>query len=131
MIAEKDVLAGVESLDVSHDRLIQRHSEKCSLLVCGFNVFLIRAIYFEWNTERAGNECVAEVMVEVAVCGYKVLWGKSVLLYVFFDSKLLFLIISSAVDDDAFLGVVANHVAVLLQHVACEGLYIKHFFLFS
>ena len=64
------------------------------------------------------------------MCGYKVLWGKSVLLYVFFDSKLLFLIISSAVDDDAFLGVVANHVAVLLQHVACEGLYIKHFFFF-
>lgn len=51
-----------------------------------------------------------------------------VLVDVFLDGEFLCLGVCTTVDDDALLGLVANNIAVLLQHVACECFYLEHFF---
>ena len=56
--------------------------------------------------------------------GYEQVNGlELVLLNILCNSFALFRIEGAAIDDDAFLGLIAHHVAVFLQHVYLKSFY--------
>ena len=62
-------------------------------------------------------------MVKMAM-GYEQVNGlELVLLDILCNSRALFRIEGAAIDDDAFLGLIAHHVAVFLQHVYLKSFY--------
>ena len=72
------------------------------------------------------DEAVAEVVVEVSVGGYQPDRCQLLTLNIVGNGLLLLRIEGTAVDDDGLIRLVAHHVAVLLQHIADECLYLNH-----
>lgn len=64
---------------------------------------------------------VAEIVVEMSVCGEEVYGFQLAVGDVTLNGRALFVVIGSAVDDDTFATVVADDVAVLLQRVAYDA----------
>ena len=68
----------------------------------------------------------AEVVVEVAMGGQQMDRAQVLALDILRDGGSLLLIVGPAVDDDAFAGLVADYVGILLQEVTNECLDIQH-----
>ena len=70
--------------------------------------------------------CIAEVMIQMAVRGQEVNGFQLAGLQIVVNGTELLRVISSAVNDDALLRVIAYYVAVFLKRIADEGLDIYH-----
>ena len=128
--AELDYVASLECLSLGNDWLVERYTEVGSLLVGSQHVAFVGAVNLKRQTVSLRDESIAEVVVEMSVSGNEVYGLQLVSLDIFLDSQFLSLVVGTTVDDDTFLSLVAHNIAVLLQHVACESLYLKHILFF-
>ena len=104
---------------------VEREELLCLLLVMGDISFVV-LVDFYFQAIFIVDELVAEIMVEVTVCSKKVHRREVVLADVLLDGCLLLSIECSAVDDDTLARLIADHIAVLLKHVAHKALNVKH-----
>ena len=100
--------------------------ELVGLLLVMSDVVFVVLVQFHLQSIFIVDELIAEVVVEVAVGGQQVDGCEVVFADVFLDGCFLLRIVGSAVDDDTLAGFIADHIAVLLKHVAYETLDGKH-----
>ena len=124
VVAELDDLFIFEESANRRKLVIELHLiEGFCLLGESLHQVFISCRYFRFQSELLIDGVVAEVMVKMAM-GYEQVNGlELVLLNILSNSRALFWIKGAAIDDDAFLGLIAHHVAVFLQHVYLKSFY--------
>ena len=83
-------------------------------------------MHFHFQAIRIEHHAVAEVVVDVPVRGQKMHGLQALGTYIILDGRVLGFEERTAVDDDALTGLVADNIAVLLQHVAHKTFDIQH-----
>ena len=124
VVAELDDLFVFEESANRRKLVIELHLiEGFCLLGESLHQVFISCRYFRFQSELLIDGVVAEVMVKMAM-GYEQVNGlELVLLNILCNGRALFRIEGAAIDDDAFLGLIAHHVAVFLQHVYLKSFY--------
>ena len=95
--------------------------ESFCLVLESLHQFLVALCHFRLQSEFLVDGVVAEVMVQMAMGNEQMHRLQLVLLDIVGDGVAFFRIERAAVDDDAFLGLIAYNIAVFLQHVDLES----------
>ena len=93
------------------------------------NQFIVLLRYFSLQSVSLIDGIDAKVMVEVSVGAEQVHWLQSLAVDVVGDSFALLIVVSTAVDDNTLLRLVAHYIGILLQQIHLKSLNLKHCFL--
>ena len=122
MAAELDDSIFLEEMTDRRELRIQLHLiEGLSLMGQPLHQLLIALCHFRLQSELLVDGIVAEIMVEMTMGNEEMNRLQIVLSDILGDRLALFWIEGAAIYDDALEGVIADHVAVFLQHVDLES----------
>ena len=86
-----------------------------------FHQMFVCLCHLGFESESLIDGVVAKVVVKMTMCHQQVYGVETILGNIIGNGFSFFWIEGSAVNDDALLGFVAHHVAVLRKHVALES----------
>lgn len=121
-VSEGDEVAIAQVVTQGNGWLRQLEAEHARLSRCLFQPKLVGLVRFGLQTEFLFQKRITEDMVQVKVRIQQMLHGKAVRLDVFLQCLLLFVIEAACIDDDCFLRIVRQDVAVHREHIEFKNL---------
>ena len=122
VIAELDYLIFLKEMTDRREVGVELHLVECLCLMSQtLHQLLIALCHFRLQSELLVDGVVAEIMVEMTMGNEEMNRLQIVLSDILGDCLALFWIEGTAIYDDALEGVIADHVAVFLQHVDLES----------
>src|SRR5574344_278649 len=125
MISERNAIIFVQILAYRWKVIIWLFLKKILFLFSKvLNQIFILSMYFHLQPENIVYCVVANVMVYVSMCGKKMHRLQLVFLYVVYNCGAFLFVKGATINNDTFFGVIAYHIAVLMNRIAYKLLYI-------
>ena len=122
VVAELDYLIFLKEMTDRREVGVELHLVECLCLMSQtLHQLLIALCHFRLQSELLVDGIVAEIMVEMTMGNEEMNRLQIVLSDILGNRLALFWIEGTAIYDDALEGVIADHVAVFLQHVDLES----------